>query len=154
MDLLTVLRHLENLESKIADLYKEFSRTFSGDEEAVACFSDMSDEEIAHRDLLRYQHSLVRRNPAAFKDVEIDVNTIREATARMERMLAAPANSSLKEAVMTSIGFESDATEGYYRTAMAGSNPEVSKLLDSLCTEDRQHLAKLNEFAKSRGFLA
>lgn len=154
MDLLTVLRYLENLESKMADLYAGFSKAFSQDGEAAAFFSGMSAEEIAHRDLVRYQHKLVRRNPPKFKGVDVDISEIRQVIENVEEVMYSPVDRSLKDAVMASIDFEDDAAESHYVSALLQSNPDVSKLLDSLCTSDRLHCERLNDFAKSRGFLS
>ncbi len=153
MDLWIVLKDLEDLENRMADLYEWFSRQFSEDKEAATLFYTMSLEEISHRDLVRYQRRLVSKNPKNFQDVDVGVDAIREAAARIENIIHSPSGCSLKEAVMISIDAESDATEYHYRSAMRQANPEVSKLVDNLCSADRLHFARLSDFARSRGFL-
>lgn len=154
MDLLTVLRYLETLESKMADLYAGFSKTFGQDGEAAAFFSGMSMEEIAHRDLVRYQHKLVRKNPDEFKGVDVDIGSLKKVIEEVEEVMYFPGDRSLKDAAIAAIGFENDAAEGHYRSAMEQSNPDVSRLLDSLSSSDRNHAARLSGFARSRGFLS
>lgn len=153
MDPWIVLRHLEELEGKMADLYEWFMKLFHEDREAAAFFYTMSLEEASHRDLVRYQRRLVSKNPGLFKEVDLDTLEILKTSERVERVIES-SSLSLKEAVFTSMGFEKDVTENHYRSVMLKSNPEVANLLDSLCTGDRDHFSRLNDFAQSRRFLS
>ena len=153
MDLWTVLRHLEELEGRMADLYERFSRQFHEDKEAAGFFYSLSLEEISHRDLIRYERRLVSKNPGLFSRVEINIEEIREACAKIEGIIGSDGPFSLKQAVLTSLGFEKEAAECHYRSVMTRSNPGVAGLLDSLCQADRDHVGKVTDFARSRGLL-
>jgi len=151
LDIQSLLKHLVEFETAIAGLYDWFSQAFVGDADAEFIFYRLAMEERGHVDLIEFQRRLVRKNPAAFPPVEVDfqeIVTLAE-TVHAARLAAQP--PGIDEAVRLALRLERSAAEYHYRTAMRESNPEASRLLDSLGKADQFHVTGLREFAARRG---
>ncbi len=153
MDILQVLRPLEQLERKLAELYQWFSDLFEADAEAAFVFHRMYLEENTHVRLIEYQRRLARGNPNAFGDVEVSLEGVRRELARIDALRASGKAPSLEEAVRAALEFESDAAEYHYKNAIRLASPDMSRLFDSLGASDKQHVKSLRDLATRRGWM-
>lgn len=153
MHILKVLGHLERLETFSMSLYENYSKLFSKDREVSGLFYSLSLNEQSRAGLIRYQKRMVMRDPDDFQDVDVDMGAIERATLRVKKALADEDKPSLEDAVKLTVKLETDVSEGYYRSLMEQSNPQVARLLKSLDTESREHLSNIVTFALRRGWV-
>ena len=151
MDIQVLLRTLGDFEGKLAELYQSFSILLKNDPDAASVFRQLSKEERAHVALIEFQRRLARNSPSEFKDVSLDLKPVQEVLAKIAELQAAPCVPSLEEALHSALAFEASAAEYHYKTAMQQANPGAARLLEALSSGDRDHLAKLTEFAQTRG---
>lgn len=152
MPILDQLKLLEELEQSLADYYRTLSDLFSADEEARTLFARLSNDEIAHRDMIRFQGRLLYRTPAAFHSISLDLDEVKRSIEDIRQTRLEP-GPSLEEALRTAARFERDNAEGHSRNALVHSSPELSRLLDKLGNADRDHLGELETFSRGRGLL-
>jgi hypothetical protein len=152
MHILKMLGPLEELETKMADLYNWFSHVFREDDEAAAFFYRVSVEEVVHANIIRYQRRLVSQNPKSFSEVVIDISLIEKTMSDIGAFKDTEPHPALEDALKNSIGLEHCLAEEHYRTAIVNANPEVTNLLRSLGAFDLRHIKCFHEFAYKRGF--
>jgi len=152
MDILQVLRPLEQLERKLADLYEWFSDLFEADREAAFVFQRMHLEENSHVRLIEYQRRLARGNPGVFGDVNVNLTGLQQAITRIEAIRNDASAPTLEEAVRAGLDLESDAAEYHYTNAIQQASPDMARLFDSLGASDEQHVKCLRELATRRGW--
>lgn len=152
MHILKLLNRLETLETQLSELYKRFSDIFQNDAEASILLSQMSVDETAHADLVRYARRLFRADPTHFKEVDADSGTMEEISSRVGLLLKSAASLTVAKAIETTIDLENNVAEQHYITAITLSNSEVARLLNSLTSFDCRHFLAVEDFAKKRGF--
>ena len=152
VETVTILRHLEDLELRLAKLYRLFSEKFEDDAEAAFVFYRMSLDERSHASLIRYESRLVKQNPKMFPPVRFDLDEILAEKVQLNRILDRFGVLGLQEAVCTSLDIEGFAAESHCRSAVAASVPELGRLLASLGAADKAHVKQLKDFAGQRGF--
>jgi rubrerythrin len=152
MHILKMLGPLEDLETKMADLYNWFSHVFRKDEEAAAFFYRVSVEEVVHANIIKYQRRLVSQNPKSFSDITIAISLIEKTLSDIAALRNLVPYPELEEALRNAIGLEHCLAEEHYRTALVMANPEISNLLRSLGAFDLRHIGRFHEFAIKRGF--
>ncbi len=153
MDVLRVLRPMEQLERKLGDLYQWFSDLFEADREAAFVFQRMRLEEESHVRLIEYQRRLARGNPDVFADVDVDLTALQDAVTRIAEIRGAADAPTLEEAVRAALEFESGAAECHYTNAVRQASPDMARLFDSLGAADRQHVEWLRLLATGRGWV-
>jgi rubrerythrin len=153
VDVQAVLRPLSLFERSISELYLGLSEHFKGDPEAASVFFRLALEEQAHVSLIEYQRRMARWNPDLFGDIDADLTEIEESTSRVQRLRDSERPPSLAEAVAIALAFEEGAAEYHARGAVVQANPDISRLLGSLSSADRHHVANLREFAAKRALL-
>jgi len=158
MDILKVLRAVEEVEGKLGSLYASYCEWFQSDPEAAALFNRLSREESAHRNAVRFQITMAGQNRGDFKDLEVDLEAIRGLATLIDQARNAKVPPTLEEAVKLALQFENEEAAKHYRsTLIKASNPNLTSLMKSfksLGSADGFHLRSLEEFAKRRGFLA
>ncbi len=85
MDIMQVLRPLEQLERKLAELYQWFADLFENDSDAAFTFHRMFLEERMHMNLIEYQRRLARGKPGAFGDIYVDLPASRRRSPASTR---------------------------------------------------------------------
>ena len=145
-----VFRPLIDLERAIADLYARWSDVYEADREAAFLWAKMANEEKGHASLVDYERRVVQKNPKMSGEVDISLAEVESAT-EVARSCLHRQPLSLEDAVRFAFDLETSAAESHYRNAIKLSHPELQRLLDSLGTEDRQHLDRLKSFAEKRG---
>jgi hypothetical protein len=153
MDIMQVLRPLEQLERRLAELYQWFADLFESDSEAAFTFHRMFLEERAHVHLIEYQRRLARGNPGAFGEVEVDIAGVERAIASIDAFRDNGGPPTLDRAVRLALELESGAAITHLRAAIRQSSPEMARLLDSLGKGDRRHQRALRQLAERRGFV-
>ncbi|MEW6336670.1 MAG: hypothetical protein ACOY3Y_21400 [Acidobacteriota bacterium] len=151
MDILQVLRPLEQLERKLAEFYQWLADLFEADSEVAFTFHRMFLEERTHVNLIEYQRRLARGNPGAFGDIEVDLAGVEKAIATIDALRDNGGPPSLERAVRVALELESGAALTHLRSAIRQSSPDMARLLDSLGKGDRQHQRALRQLAERRG---
>lgn len=154
VEVVIILRHLEDVETRLAKLYKLFSEKFAEDAEAAFVFYRMSMEERSHASLIQYQLRLAKQNPKLFPAVPFDLDTTLAEKAKLTRILDRCGVLDLEGAVATGLQLETAYFESHCRAAAAASVPELSRLLASLGAGDEAHIKNLIDFAQRRGLPA
>jgi rubrerythrin len=152
LDPAMALDRLADVEATMAGLYEWLARVYADDTEARALFCALAREELGHRDLVNFQSQIVRRNRSAFPPIRIDQEALAGLSQAVAIFREQPA-PSLAAAVAFVLGLEGSAAEAHYRTALAGANPELGKLIQRLGREDDGHVGRLRSFAAARGLL-
>jgi len=152
MHILKLFNSLENLETQLSELYKRFSEIFQNDAEASLLFSQMSVDETAHADLVRFERRIVRADPTHFKEVDADSGKIEEISSRVGLLLKSAAGLTVEKAIEMAIDFENNVAEQHYITAITLSDSEVARLINSLASFDCRHFLAVEDFARKRGF--
>lgn len=155
-----VLAILERIEEEAGKLYAWFSQVFADDTEANELFERLSQEEARHRDLVRFQRQLARRGGASQSSNENGDEGTNEESKDLPVVLRAIIDfrtqnpfPTLREAVQFAMGLENSPAEAKYRTAIADTNPNMAKLINSLNNGDNHHAEVLFGFAKRRDLL-
>ena len=150
-DLRKILRALEELEEKIGRLYKWFEKLFSHDKEVSVLFSEMSQDETSHRDIIRLQIRRSRENRSLDGKIDVDLDQIKNAIASVDKIINS-APPSLPEALRIAAALEADVSEYYYRN-ISDADPDIARLIKSLGKADHLHLEKFEKFLQARGYL-
>lgn len=153
MDVLQVLRPMEQLERRLGDLYQWFSDIFEADREASFVFQRMHLEEDSHVRLIEYQRRLARGNPGLFADVDVDLTALQQTVTRIAALRSGASAPTVEEAVRMALEFESTAAEYHYTNAVHQASPEMARLFDSLGASDTQHVECLRQLATRRGWV-
>ena len=152
MHILKLLGPLEKLETRLSELYKRFSEIFQSDAEASVFFYQMSVDEAAHADLVRFQRRQVTADPARFKEVDVDSSEIEKILSRVDLLLKSAEGLAFEKALEAAIDIENSAADQHYITAITLSNPDAARLFRSLTSFDGRHFLAVEDFARKRGF--
>jgi len=150
MDVSKVLRGLEEVETKLSDLYGWFAEIFDDDPEAVSLFTQLRRDEESHRDLVAFQIRMVYRERKSFGEVDVDYKEIKNLIGRIEAIRNGEP-PKLKSAVGFASQIENTAAESYYRSVLIQSNPAIEGLISTLAKENKRHQEMIEEFAGQRG---
>ncbi len=151
MDPQAFFKTLSEFEGRVGEFYQWCSSVFEADPEATSVFRQLAKEERSHVSLVEFQRRLARNSPAEFADVSLDLKPVEETLAMIAEIRGAATPPSLDEALRHALAFEASAAEYHYKTAMQQAHPGTAKLLEALCTGDREHRQRLLEFARARG---
>jgi rubrerythrin len=152
MRLLKLLDPLEKLETQLSELYKRFSEIFRNDAEASVFFYQMSVDEAAHADLVRFERRQVRADPTHFKEVDVDSREVEKISSYADHLLKSAEGLTVEKALEASIDIENSVADQHYITAITLSNSDVSRLFKSLTSFDCRHFLAFEDFARKRGF--
>lgn len=153
-EVVTILRHLEDVEERLAKLYRLFSEKFAEDAEAAFVFYRMSVEEKSHAALVQFQSRLAKQNPKLFPAVPFDLDATLTDKVKLNKILDRYGVLDLESAVTTALELETAYFESHCRAATSASVPELSRLLASLGAGDETHIRQLIDFAGRRGIAA
>lgn len=147
-----ILQTLENLEDGMARLYDSLRRRHAGDAAAAGFFALMRDEELSHRDIVRYQQRVMLKTPEISLELaDFDQAAVEQTMRTVENLIAQQGSLTLAEALRSSVAIEADAAEQHYRTVVGRASPALGRLVQNLGTFDKEHAAKLGAFAHSHG---
>ena len=145
MDLIVVLNALEQLEATLAVVYAHFSQALKSNAAASELFRRLSEDESSHRQTVRYQQRLVRRNPKRLAEIEVDLGVVQGLLSRASALLETK-YITVDAALNFAIEVEYEAAEYHLKNALSQTNPSVAKLLRALGAADEEHLGILREF--------
>ena len=151
MYVLRLLDVLEKLEARLADLYEWYASVFSSDAEAVALFSRLSIDEIAHVNLVKYLRRVASQNLKLFGDISFDIETLEAMLANVDSLRSGP-EPSLQDAVRVALSLESSASEAHYIPALEQTVSIVGQVMNNLGNFDLKHWGTIEEFAARREF--
>lgn len=152
MHILNLLNQLEKVETQLSELYEKFSEIFQNDAEVSILFSQVSADETAHADLVRFERRMVRADAKRFKEVDADIGKMEEMSSFIRLLLKSGETPTVERAIEAAIELENSAAEQHYIKAITLSNPEVAGMLNSLTSFDCRHFLAFENFAKKRGF--
>lgn len=150
MEIWTLLRPLERIESVMAEIYQALAETHAADTVAARLFGRLAMEERSHAAQVRYVHRMARQSQQPFADVDVDLSEIRKTLEDLESLSGAVRNLTLRDAVSLVLRFESSAAEAHARPALAAAGGEMATLLRGLSHGDAKHAKALVDFARSR----
>lgn len=137
------------MESRIAGMYDVLRENFKADPEAASFFYRMNMDEIAHRDVVRFQKRLVRNSRLNFDNVTVTLGNIDTvlglvASAKMPGI-------SLGEAFGACLEIDRNPAAVYYVTAIAQVSGDLSAMMGNLGGKYVEHYRELEQFIASRG---
>ena len=153
MELSSALRILERLEEKMAELYTVFSQWYAHDVELSSMFYRMRQEEMGHRNVVRYERNLLSKCNNCEYSGDIVIAQIRNIMHFIDTCIVLPEPPPPKEAVLLALRIEADASENHVRKEMMSAHPEIGPLAIKLGRADELHIEKLREFARQRDYL-
>ena len=145
MELMVVLNGLEQLEGTLALVYAHFSQALRSNEAVSDLFRRLSEDEYSHRQKVRYQQRLVRRNPKRLAEIDVDLSAVGRLTGRATAFLHTE-YITVDAALNFAIEVEYEAAEYHLKNALSQTNPSLTKLLRALGTADEGHVGLLREF--------
>jgi rubrerythrin len=146
MNVLALLRPLEELELRMADVYEHLSQQFAGDAPASSFFFKLAMEERRHAGMVQHARRLARQNSAQFEEVDADPIVVEgelEAIADLRRRAA---ELSLAEVLPLALAIERGAAEQHYRARLSKASGDCAKLLDALGSADKEHMSRIERF--------
>lgn len=147
LDLLKVLRDLEQIETKMAELYEWLAERFADDGEAAELFRHLRMMEISHQNILRYESRIVRGNPRAFREVVLDAEMLNRTLEAIDHFRQSDPQPTLEEAVKAALAFDAGAAELYYIAVFHEAARDFADFVKNLHTGSRTHFDKLHKFA-------
>lgn len=151
MQICTVLEKLERLELAMADTYESLARQFEDDEEAAGFFTRMSRDEITHRNLIRYERTIVRSDPDTFEgDVGVDIEAVDRAIAHVFRFRTSEKPPTMVQALVFAMQMEADYAENLHRSVFIDKAPNLASLIRNLAKADAKHHEELERFLERR----
>ena len=148
MNLYSLLNALEDLESEMALMYRDFEQRFQGDEEACNVFRQLYRDELEHKNIVTYILRLVMQNPKEFSDVDESPGDILEMTEGVKKIRLGKENLGLVEAILLAENLESSAVEHHFRTAAVKANPQLAEMCKNLGRADAVHVRTLQDLMK------
>ena len=147
-----ILKSLENLEDGMARFYDTLRAHYTSDAEIAGFFARMRDEELSHRDIVRYQQRIMFKCPENYMDLkDYDQGAIDQAMRTVEDLINREGDLSLNEALRSAVALEAAATEQHYRSVVGLASPALGKLVQHLGSCDETHAARLGTFVRSHG---
>jgi hypothetical protein len=157
MDIIRVLRAWEEVEGKMAALYRQYGQWFLDDAEAGDLFNRISMQETAHRNVISFEIKMVSQNRGSFGEVDVELEPIVQFAATVSRAQTPLTPPSLEEAVRLALKLEQQAAAEHFCTLLTRQgNPGMEAMIKSMHNmraANHAHLAELQSFAAARGFL-
>lgn len=147
----TALEYLERAENELAKLYEWLQDLYESDPEASALFRTLKYTENAHANLLAFQRRIVMRERRHFGPIEIDLASLEELLARIEKIRALDPPPDLDRMISLLLEVENLTCDRCYRDAIIQANPAIAGLINSMTSSDEQNLVILRDFALARG---
>jgi hypothetical protein len=151
LDMLNALRELEEIETAMADLYQWYGGLFIDDTEAVALFSRLWLDELAHQSILRNACRIVRTRPGALREISLDFDFVNHTLAAIGQFRRDHSHPVLAEALTMAFVFEKNISELHTLTVINSAAEDCVRLMSTLRDGGRSHHADLLAFAKTRG---
>ena len=152
MKIWRILNSLEHLEDRMASLYETGRLLYAMDPDVASFFAQMRDEELGHRDLVRYQQRILLRAPENYADLpDYDEAGLGQAERAAEELIGRVAQLALAELLDAAVALECAATEQHYRSVLGQASPALGMLVAQLGDSDQAHAAKLARFARAHG---
>jgi|GEM_PF-4679221 len=146
------LQILIRIEKLMGQVYERCGEQFHDVSGAPRLFAALAAEEQSHVYQLDYLVRMIRRHPHDFEEVNLPMEESRALILEMQRFLEKP-RGTLADAVHFAMDMEHSVLEGHSRLLLAESHPQIASLLKSLVAADRQHHARLHDFAIERGII-
>lgn len=147
-----ILRALENFEDTLAHYYNCLRLAYESDQETAVFFSRMRDEELSHRDIVRYEQRLMFKSPENYLDLDdYDQSALEQMMRTVEDLIVRSAHLTLDEALRASVRIEKAAAQQHLRSIIGRVNPALGRLVQDLGGRDLNHTERLKTFADSRG---
>lgn len=145
-NIITILSKTEKLEESLSELYRWLSDTFSTNQEISDFFRHLSLDETSHRDIVRYQLRVVRKDRHLFPEISANVGYIEDALQKI-REFRNKSLPSIESSLKFAVNMESNIAEQFFASIMKQCNKEFATLVDNMSCACRGHLKKCIEMA-------
>lgn len=145
-DIITILSKTEKLEESLSELYRWLSNALSSNQEISDFFRLLSLDETSHRDIVRYQIRVVRKDKHLFPDISADVEYVEDALQKI-REFRSNSFPSIESSLRFAVEMESSIAEKFFTSIMKQCNKEFAALVDNMSCACRGHLTKCIEMA-------
>jgi hypothetical protein len=136
----------------MASLYDCLRLCHGLDSDADSFFARMRDEEIRHGDLVREERRIMFHALENYLDlVDYDQDALERTLTAIEDLVSGAAGLTLEEVLGASLALKREATTRHCLSAVSRAHPSLGGLVRSLGDADREHAARLESFARSRG---
>jgi len=145
------LDYLEEVETKLAELYAWLEERFVFDEDAWKLFNHVRHIEWSHANVVRFQKRLVMRDRGKFSNIDIDLYGVKRALALIEDIRGQDPPPDLNEVIGYLVELDKFACDRCYRNAITQANPGLATLMNNVTSDDMKIGKLVREFAKKRG---
>jgi hypothetical protein len=112
-NIITILSKTEKLEESLSELYRWLSDTFSTNQEISDFFRHLSLDETSHRDIVRYQLRVVRKDRHLFPEISANVGYIEDALQKI-REFRNKSLPSIESSLKFAVNMESNIAEQFF----------------------------------------
>jgi hypothetical protein len=153
VDVWTALKYLEELETKLADIYELMSKTFSEDKEADQLFTRLKRMERVHVKMIDFQIRLVTAERNSFDNVKMDIYGIKKSLTMAESLLRSLKDMTLDEAIENLLVVNEYACDRCFRDTIVLANPSLEKMMTKMNVSDQGLTDSIKAFAENRGII-
>lgn len=147
-DILMILSKLAKLEQTMSQVYAWCSERFAADAPVRILFYNLSVEENAHYNIVKYQERVVRGAPKEFGRVSINMAAVDDALAALAAFRAG--EPTVADAIQFARKMEDSLAECYAMEVMDQSNSGLAEMVRKLAeTEGGEHKQRLERFIQS-----
>lgn len=146
MTILKILDTLQQLELRVAELYRWLSDVFAADREASGVFFRLSLQEQTHANLIAFQRRVILHGGGPVAVPNIDLGGVAEVMAQVEEFRTG--KPSLEEAVAFTTSLEDSAAEQIHTRLLSKCDSPLAALMRSLAADDLRHKELLGTLTK------
>ena len=154
LDILKALKTMEDIETRMADLYEWLGDAFASDSDAAKLFMRLHMEEMSHRSVLQFQCRIILKNPRTFRGaISFDGQYMQGVLDTIGRFRNKGSPPLLEEAVQVALMFETSAERLYHDSTLMNSIEGLGAFVSKLHHGCKDHSTALKLFAMERGIL-
>lgn len=139
MNILKILDTLQQLELRVAELYRWLADVFAADREASGVFFRLSLQEQTHANLIAFQRRVILHGGGPVAVPDIDLRGVAEVIARVDEFRASTPRPTLEQAVAFAVSLEEGAAEQVHSRLLRGCDSPLATLVRSLAADDLRH---------------
>lgn len=143
------LRHFEQIELKMAELYRSLAHRFQHQQILGRLFVKIADEEVIHANQIRFELRMIRSAGLERRDTGYPVDYFRRLTDSIDAFLGRRPLPSLTESIDLASRMEATAAENLHHEIAIAAMPSMAPLFRGLEQGDRAHLALLKNIKQT-----
>ena len=142
-----VLKQIELVELKMAELYRSLAIRFERRNALARELAGIADEEVAHADLVRFKARMILSGGGGLRDAGFPDAYFQRILDAVDEFLAQRPWPSLAESLEFSAKMEGTAAESLHQDLAVDDMPALSALFRSLKQGDEAHLARVERLS-------